>query len=780
MKSILTILLTCFVCITASAQHTLSGIVTDKSDPSHLLEGVAIYIPDYNKFDLSKEGGTYILRGIGSGVVNVQYTRIGYRSVVKTVNLKDSATVVNIEMEPTSMELEEVVVTSNSTKLPDHIPYTVNTISLAELQRTGTLNALSALAYQPGIDKISLGNGISKPVIRGLSFNRILLYQNGTRLENQPWDDRHDIGVNENGVEKVEVVKGPAALIYGSDAMGGALIFVDEKPSVSGTTSGDVELAAFTNTLGLNLKAGVKGSSENGFFYGLRLGGESHTSYIQGNGDKVKKNTEEKDFAFNSKYMSTNAKLVTGVSKKWGVSKLTYSYQRQLIGIIEIEDGTSIDVLDEQRDRELEAPYQDVATHVISSENTFTLGKSKVNFNVAFQHNNRKEFEPLNNGVKKAKEEAIALKLNTISYDLKYSSNAEKKFGYTFGTQSFFQTNRNSGLETLVPDADVNDVAGYGLIRYDSGKWNFLAGGRFDYRTLKTENFSGQETVDTNKADVETDRNFSFVNGSIGVAFHPVDELTLKLNAASGFTAPNYAQVGSNGKHEGAYRYEKGNIALDIEQNYQGDLGLIWELRDLSVSANAFYNRINNYIYISNTGVDTIYKGDTLRIYKYAQKDATISGGEFTVDFHPQAISWIDITASYGMLKGEFVSGGNVPYIPSNKFVGGLKFTKAKLDYIYQPYIGILVRNYFNQKNVTDFETITSAYTLLDFNFGGKFKWGKQYFDLSIAATNVLNTGYYSALSLVKNLQPVGIRDMGRNITIRLRVPFAFQKHPKQ
>src|SRR5207237_1668811 len=110
---------------------------------------------------------------------------------------------------------------------------------------------------QPGIDKISVGNGISKPVIRGLSFSRILLYQNGTRVENQPWDDRHDLGISENGLDKVEVVKGPAGLIYGADALGGALIFVDEKQAEVDTAKGDVNSGFLSNTLGLNADAGV-------------------------------------------------------------------------------------------------------------------------------------------------------------------------------------------------------------------------------------------------------------------------------------------------------------------------------------------------------------------------------------------------------------------------------------------------------------------------------------------------------------------------------------------
>jgi iron complex outermembrane receptor protein len=475
MKKILFIILLVSFSANIYAQHTISGIVSDKSNTKKLIEGVSVFIPEYQKFDVSKEGGTYIIRGIGSGIINIQFTHIGYKSVVKTVSTMDSATVVDIEMEPSDMELKEVTVTSNGTRLPDNIPYPVNTLARDDLNRMGNINMLTSITAQPGIDKISVGNGITKPVIRGLSFSRILLYQNGTRIENQPWDDRHDLGVSDNGIDKIEVIKGPAALIYGADALGGALIFVDEKPPVAGTKSGSVNFGFFSNTLGLNLDAGLKGAAENGLFWSARLGGQSHTSYVQGSGLEVKKNTEVEDFAANSKFQSMNGKAMIGWSRKWGVSKISYSFLNQQIGIIEKESDSTLttgQVDSEQRDRGMEAPYQDVTSQIIASENTLVSGQSKWNLNLSYQHNDRKEFEPLPD---KQKINAIGLSLKTITYDLKWSSSAEKNAGLTLGTQGMIQSNKNTGSEMLVPNADVSDFAGYALFRYDVDRWNFLA-----------------------------------------------------------------------------------------------------------------------------------------------------------------------------------------------------------------------------------------------------------------------------------------------------------------
>src|SRR5205085_3197214 len=136
-----------------------------------------------------------------------------------------------------------------------------NTVPQAEIRKYSSPSVMGNLSYQPGIDRVTIGNGIGKPVIRGLSFNRIMLYAQGTRIENQQWDDHHDLGLTDVGVENVEIVRGPAALIYGADALGGALILVDEKPAAPGTAVGNANVGFACNTLGINLDVGLKGAS---------------------------------------------------------------------------------------------------------------------------------------------------------------------------------------------------------------------------------------------------------------------------------------------------------------------------------------------------------------------------------------------------------------------------------------------------------------------------------------------------------------------------------------
>ncbi|MBP6650777.1 MAG: TonB-dependent receptor, partial [Bacteroidia bacterium] len=258
--------------------------------------------------------------------------------------------------------------------------------------------------------------------------------------------------------------------------------------------------------------------------------------------------------------------------------------------------------------------------------------------------------------------------------------------------------------------------------------------------------------------------------------FHPTEHLTLKANVSSGFTAPNYAQLGVYGKHEGTYRFEAGNTHLEVEQNLQGDLGIILENKNIDVHLEDFYNKITGYIYLANTGgVKEVSIGGVdslLPFYDYRQDDATIKGAELMLDIHPEKVQWIDLILSYGMLKAELDNGGNLPYIPADKFVAALRLKKAKMNYVYNPYISFVLSNYFEQSEVASFEMKSEGYSLLDLHLGGSFKWGQQFFDISVSANNLMNTGYFNHLSLIRS---IGVRDMGRNVCIHLHVPFGIK-----
>ncbi len=766
------LLLITFISTNTIAQNSLSGKVSD-DETKQSIPGVSIYIPELQKATVSDADGKFTIADLGNGIVRIQFSMIGYKTIVQTLDMSSQKGELDVSMEPSATELEEVIVTSNSSKLPDNIPYSVNVVSKSELNQTGSPSLMDALSRQPGVDKISLGTGINKPVIRGLSFNRILLYSQGTRVENQQWDDHHDLGISDAGIDRVEIVYGPSALIYGADALGGALIFQDEKPAAAGTRSGDANLGFYSNSLGLNGDIGMKGATKS-IFYSARFGMQSHVSYHQGELANPPAGTDPDGFAPNSKWNSRTGKATFGITQSWGVSKLSYSYFNRLSGVVEDERGAKPNPNDaaEQTDRDIEPPYQDVTTHIVSLENTILTGKSKLNINVAYQINDRKEFEPIvdpADSTKKLPSLAIGLLLNNTTYDIKWSSNADKAFGITIGSQGLFQKNTNNGPEILVPDANVRDVSGFALLRYDLPKWNFLGGFRYDARHIEASAPQDEDTINGRKVAFNATKDYTPMTGSFGLAFHPNTHTTIKANFATGFSAPNYAELGTYGKHEGTYRFELGNPNLKVEQNMEGDLGAIWESEFVTLHANGFYNKIKDYIYINPTADSITMDAGTFKVYDFTQADATIAGGDIGFDIHPKTAKWIDVKGTYAITRGTLDAGGNLPFIPADKVVGEIKLSKEKFHFLSQPFIAIVVSSYLKQDMNAAYELPTDGYTLIDAHLGGEFKIGKQHANFTIFCTNIANTAYFSHLSLIKT---IGVRDMGRNIGFQLRVPF--------
>lgn len=381
-----------------------------------------------------------------------------------------------------------------------------------------------------------------------------------------------------------------------------------------------------------------------------------------------------------------------------------------------------------------------------------------------------------------------------VTYDLKWTSNAEKAFGLTIGTQGMTQKNENFGNEILVPDAEVSDVAGYALARYDYKKFNFLGGLRFDNRSIKAEgeSESGEVENDTlifmhsmdtlgERPEVEVENDYSPFSGSLGFAFHPSERLTFKVNAATGFRAPNYAEIGTFGRHEGTYRFEIGKTDLEMEQNVEGDLGAIWEGSFISFNVSGFYNSISNYIFIANSGDSVarfrhstengldIQKVDTLPVYDFRQADATINGFQIGFDIHPSTAKWLDVKASYAMTRGEINDGGNLPFMPADKIIAEVKLSRGQISKLMAPYLSFVVSNYSEQSRIAEYELPTESYTLLDVHIGFDFKLGKQTASAQLFCTNVLNAAYFNHLSLIKT---IGVHEMGRNIGVMIHVPF--------
>ncbi|WP_313791549.1 TonB-dependent receptor [Lacinutrix neustonica] len=253
-------------------------------------------------------------------------------------------------------------------------------------------------------------------------------------------------------------------------------------------------------------------------------------------------------------------------------------------------------------------------------------------------------------------------------------------------------------------------------------------------------------------------RDFSSFNGALGAKTAITPNIVAGLNLASGYRAPNLAELTSFGTHEGTNRFEIGNNNLENEQNFQTDLSLEFKNEHVELFVNGFYNSISNYIYLSPTG-DVI---DAAPVYDYLQQNANLYGGEVGLHIHPHPLDWLHFEASFETVTGKQSNGAFLPLIPANSITNTIRIEFEK-PWINNGYSFVKLRNTFKQTNVSVFETPTNGYALLSAGFGGDFKLFDNILSFTLSGNNITNKSYVHHLS---RLKADGIANIGRNISL--------------
>lgn len=735
MRNILCLLVVFLVYTTASAQNNLTGSIISKRTNEPIL--ATIYIPQLEKGAAADFDGNYELNNIPDGNYNVVFSSMGYATISKKISFSNNRNITeNLELEESAVEMEEVIVSTLFHKLQSDNVMKVERVSTETLNSSGAVTLADGIKSIAGVDIISTGTGIGKPVIRGLSSNRILTYTQGVRLENQQFGDEHGLGINEAGIESVEVIKGPASLLYGSDALGGVLYLNPERFAISGETHGDLSSTYFSNTLGTSTNLGVKTSGEKLKF--LARGSYSSFSDYKSGADYRVTNSRfnEKDFKTGVQFLGTKFK-----------STIRYNYNRSNIGIPE-------ELGEQTHSKDLELPFQEIDNHILSFDNTIFFNNSSLDVKAGYLFNDRREFED------DPTTAALRLKLNTINYDVKYHLPEFGNFETIVGLQGMFQSNKNEGEEILIPDANTTDIGLLATTHYHLEKIDIQAGIRFDSRKIESE--AARNPLDDDYISA-LNKSFTSFAAALGAKMNLVTNLSARLNLASGFRAPNLAELTSNGIHEGTNRYERGNQNLTSEQNFQADIALEYRNEHIEFFANGFYNAVNDYIFISPTN-DII---EETPVYDYLQDNAKLFGGEFGFHLHPHPLDWLHFESTFETVTGKLSNDDYLPLIPANSLRNTFRVELHDGKARKSTSVFATLINTFNQKNISVFETRTAGYSLLSAGIESSFQLNKVLLKLGLNGTNLTNKEYVSHLSRFK---PDGIFNIGRSINMNLKV----------
>ena len=714
------------------AQNTISGTIKNQNNAP--ISNVEISILDATIQTKSDENGQFEIKNLPIGKRTLIFKKDKFEIKSEQISIgNQEQKILDIILEEEEHHIDEILVSSLFNKTQNENVVKIDHINLKQIQNEGAINLSVALATNPGVNVISTGVSIGKPVIRGLSGNRVLTYAQGIRLENQQFGEEHGLGLNANGQESVEIIKGPASLLYGSDAVGGVLYFNPEKYAANNKTELAVNQVVNSTTQGINSSVTFKNSVDK-FKFLVQNNYASHADYKLPNGERV----------MNTRFMEKDFKLGTSYVTSRYIADFRYNYNDLNLGLPE-ENLENIGF------RTPLFPSQEVKNHLLSFSQKLYFKNSKLEATAGYVFNDRKELESQN-------VTALFMKLKTFNYNVRYYLPDFGKFETIIGFQGMNQENRNFGEEKLIPDAKIDDIGFFGTSQYKFNKNLIQFGLRYDFRNVTTKAFGENGTEG---AFQELDKKYESINASLGFKLDITDKITSRINFATGFRAPNLSELSSNGVHEGSNRYEIGNSNLKNEQNFQIDLNVDYNTEHFDFFANGFYNHINNYIFISPNGT-TI---DANFVYDYLQNNAVLYGGETGIHLHLHEIDWLHMTSSYEMVIGELENNLSLPLIPANQWKNNFKANFDVFKNVKNSFVFLQANYTFNQNRIGNFETKTNDYLLLSTGVGTDIQLKKATFNLFLTATNLLNKQYVAHLSRLKS---DGIYNMGRNIVLGL------------
>ena len=651
------------------------------------------------------------------------------------------------------LKLNEMVVTgvTGDTKLKNSTA-PISLISGKELRQTTSTNIIDAIAKQPGVAQITTGSGISKPIIRGLGYNRIIVMNEGVRQEGQQWGDEHGIEIDPQDVNSVEILKGPASLMYGSDAMAGVLILHSAPIPLENEIKANISTEYQTNNGLFDYSLNVAGN-KNGFVWDARYSDKYAHAY---------KNKYD-GYVPGSQFSERAGRLMFGLYKRWGHSRLTWTVFHQTPSIIEGERDTETGELEcsikNVKTYGKALPFQQIKHYKAVWDNSFNLSKGYLKTIIGYQQNRRQEFED------SADDFELFFKLHTITYDVRYLTEEYDGWKMSTGINGMWQQSLNLGEEMLIPAYRLFDIGGYATVSKSFDAMTLNGGLRYDHRH-----------IDFNK------RNFGSMTGSIGAVWNVCQHTNIRLNVARGFRAPNMSELGSDGVHEGTVRYEIGSPDLKPEYSWQADLGVDFSSRYFSAQAALFANRIENYIFAQR--IPRVMEEGMLT-YQYTQGDARLLGFEAGFDFHP--IHCIHFENTFSYVNAQQLHTPEeckyLPMTPAPRWTSELKYelTHHGHNTLNNAYIAVGLECNLAQNNyykLDDTETRTPSYTLLSLSAGTDIMVKKKKMaEIYLTADNLLNRTFQNHLSRLKycDINPVtnrqGVYNMGRNVVMKVIVP---------
>lgn len=775
--------------------NTFSGKVMDeKAKP---LAGAIITIEDPRATQVTDQNGEFTFGEIQANKINAYISYWGYDTLVQKVNIESSSNF-NFYLEKAVTKLDEVVISDNyAEQRKKESSLTVEIVNQDFIKQNLGGSLMNSLERLPGVTTIDIGAGQAKPVIRGLSFNRVLVVENNIKHEAQQWGSDHGLEIDQYNVENVEIIMGPASLMYGSDAIGGVIDMNNRSVPEKNSFGITVDLTGKTNNnmVGTSLSIFTR---KNDWYVTARATLVNYGDYRVPTDSVAIYSYHvplQDNFLRNTAGYERNLHSSFGILKKRFQSKFFISNVNSSSGFFANAHGLEPRNVDHEvhdnSNRDILYPFQKVNHFKAINRNTLRGSDWKIELDLGYQNNNREEWSvytqhgymppsPSENlDFNPEMERKFNKNIFSANSTLFYAISEQTKI--TAGLNSEYKINDISGRGFIIPAFAQFTAGGFGIAKHRfSDKSLLQAGLRYDYGTINTESYQdwfvspidkGGRVIyeNLNRAE-DISRNFSNVSWSIGYNYLP-ENWTYKFNVGKSFRMPIAKELAANGVNYHRFSFEVGNANLSPEISYQADARIEYSTKKSAIGASPFINYFTNYIYLNPTARFNRLYGFGNQVFEYTQSEVLRYGGEVHAHFDPVKNLQIGVLGEYvyALQMSGPKKGFTLPFAPPASAIFNIKYRKPKVGHLENTYISVDYRITATQNNIVPPEVVTDGFQVVNLALGGDAKVSNREIMITLQVQNLFNTRYFNHTSFYRL---INVPEPGRNIIINLTIPF--------
>lgn len=775
----------------SECKAVISGVLHDENH--RVLVGATVFIKELKIGTATDLYGKYYLKKLCHGSYTLVFSYLGYKSREITILVNADEIEYDLDLEDEAIHLEEIAIEQKKLSLAENQTQAVSSLDESDLIRNAGGNLAESLGKVTGVNILQSGPSVAKPVIHGLHSNRILILNNGIRQEEQQWGTEHAPTIDPFVANNLSLIKGAAAVRYGSDAIAGVILVNPAELPQNKSLKGSIQTIGQSNGRGATTSALLEGGLGKGLGWRIqgtfkRLGDAESPHYVLSNTGHQEVNFsaalgwQKENYGFEAFYSQFNSEIAILKSAHiGGLDDLERSIDNAQPAYV--EDFTYT----------LGLPRQELSHHLFKTKAYLKLPNlGKLELLYGFQFNTRKEFDIRRSN--RSDKPALFLELGTHTLDWVLEHKPWGNFQGSLGIQGIFQNNLNQdlaerGIRPLIPNYKSYSGGVFWIERYVKNRFELEAGIRYDYRRQAVKKRDFDNILLTPVFD------YQMFSGTLGLIYHVNKFWSFRTNLASAMRSPNPAELFSEGLHHGIGSIEEGNTALEVEKSYKWISTLRFQNTRLNLEFSPYYHYIQDYIFLEPREVRLTIRG-AFPVFRYNQSNAVFWGADMAFKYH--FTPFLSFNSNISFIQAKNVTDdAYLPFIPANQLENGLTLEWKKWHKLENIYLSLSVENHLQQNRAPqeftiaqirevlendalslpektfDFVEAPPGFTLINLDAGFDIPWKKQDFSIHFSIDNLFNTAYRDYMNRFRYFAD----DQGRNFTLRLRYSFQTSKY---